>query len=58
MFWKFMKRLNKKKAFSHKDQRQDESTTWYFIPDKIYFIRLYFCHQLQIGGQYDKEGTV
>lgn len=35
MFWKFMKRLNKKKAFSHKDQRQDESTTWYFIPDKI-----------------------
>jgi possible phage DNA-polymerase or DNA-primase len=30
-----MKRLNKKKAFSHKDQRQDESTTWYFIPDKI-----------------------
>ena len=45
-----MKRLNKKKAFSHKDQRQDESTTWYFIPDKI--------HQLQIGGQYDKNGTV
>lgn len=35
IFWKFMKKLKKKKAFSHKDQRQDESTTWYFIPDKI-----------------------
>ena len=30
-----MKILNKKKAFRHKDQRQDESTTWYFTPDKI-----------------------
>lgn len=27
--------IKQKKAFSHKDQRQDESTTWYFIPDKI-----------------------
>ena len=53
-----MKRLNKKKAFSYKDQRQDESTTWYFIPDKIILPGCTSINNIKNGGQNDKNGTV
>ena len=50
-----MKKLKKKKAFSHKDQRQDESTTWYFIPDKIILSGCTFIINQKIGGYDDKQ---
>ena len=53
IFWKFMKKLKKKKAFSHKDQRQDESTTWYFIPDKIILSGCTLIINQNFGGRND-----
>ena len=53
-----MKILNKKKAFSHKDQRQDESTTWYFIPDKIILSGCTSTSNIKIGDYDDKKGKI
>ncbi|XVH03065.1 hypothetical protein ACGCUR_08335 [Eubacteriales bacterium KG126] len=48
-----MKQQYKKKAFSHKDQRQDESTAWYFIPDKISLSGCTSVSNIKIGGYDD-----
>ena len=53
-----MKKLKKKKAFSHKDQRQDESTTWYFIPDKIILSGCTSVSNIKIGGYDDEQGNL
>lgn len=50
-----MKKLKKKKAFSHKDQRQDESTTWYFISDKIILSGCTLIINQNFGGRNDRK---
>ena len=50
--------IKQEKSLQPKDQRQDESTTWYFIPDKIILSGCTSVSNIKIGGQNDKNRKV
>ena len=45
--------IKQEKSLQPKDQRQDESTTWYFIPDKIILSGCTSVSNKKIGGYDD-----
>lgn len=50
--------IKQEKSLQPKDQRQDESTTWYFIPDKTILSGCTSVSNIKIGGQNDKNRKV
>ena len=50
--------IKQEKSLYPKDQRQDESTTWYFIPYNIILSGCTSVSNIKIGGQNDKNRKV